>query len=484
MKIGILGAGIGGSVLALELQHSDVTVDLLDVDYLQRRFNSNQMGLHVEFSRCSPSSGFQTRGYGFGGTSNLWHSVLTTLDEEDLDSTSILSKSSYKHYRGRLERYFGSLDFLFERRLELNKFSSNILKTGSFIVKRYIVKTRPTRFRKYLIDYKSRINIVENCVVKQLNFSEDGTSVESVLAIIDGQEKTFKYDIIVLACGSLETPRILNQSINLLSPLSANIGKNLTDHPSVFIGELRLPAKIFYRSHGSSLFSFFDKRRLGYTISQSARGVLRENHAIQLRPVLDKKSAAARELLKRIIYNRGIKDLFKLAITRLGTKVLFSLILEKIGFGQRTDRLEVSLHLEQLPNMDRNLVFQKKKDKYGRNVVKVNDNIGTVELEAVSFIQNLIKDKFSEIGEFVFYSVKNKDFISGSHYSGTCRSSTTILNGVVDHNLKVHGVDNLYISDASVFSKIGNSNLGLSIATISIKLSDHLVSILKRGPAG
>ena len=46
------------------------------------------------------------------------------------------------------------------------------------------------------------------------------------------------------------------------------------------------------------------------------------------------------------------------------------------------------------------------------------------------------------------------------HPCGTCRMGTRILNSVVDGNLKVHGLERLFVADASVFPSItsGNTN--------------------------
>jgi choline dehydrogenase-like flavoprotein len=53
-------------------------------------------------------------------------------------------------------------------------------------------------------------------------------------------------------------------------------------------------------------------------------------------------------------------------------------------------------------------------------------------------------------------------------------ASTAPTEGVVDENLKVHGVDNLYIGGASVFASAGISNPTMTIITLSIRLAEHV----------
>ena len=62
------------------------------------------------------------------------------------------------------------------------------------------------------------------------------------------------------------------------------------------------------------------------------------------------------------------------------------------------------------------------------------------------------------------------------HHIGTTRmsASTAPTEGVVDQNLKVHGVDNLYVGGASVFASAGISNPTMTIITLSIRLAEHV----------
>jgi choline dehydrogenase-like flavoprotein len=73
-------------------------------------------------------------------------------------------------------------------------------------------------------------------------------------------------------------------------------------------------------------------------------------------------------------------------------------------------------------------------------------------------------------------------WVVNGHHIGTTRmsASTAPTEGVVDQNLKVHGVDNLYIGGASVFASAGISNPTMTIITLSIRLAEHVqTQILK-----
>jgi choline dehydrogenase-like flavoprotein len=64
------------------------------------------------------------------------------------------------------------------------------------------------------------------------------------------------------------------------------------------------------------------------------------------------------------------------------------------------------------------------------------------------------------------------------HHIGTTRMSADPTQGVVDANLKVHSLLNLYVAGSSVFPSTGISNPTFTIITLSIRLAEHLSGVL------
>ena len=62
-----------------------------------------------------------------------------------------------------------------------------------------------------------------------------------------------------------------------------------------------------------------------------------------------------------------------------------------------------------------------------------------------------------------------------SHPAGTCRMGFDASSGVVDKNLKVFGLDNLYVSGASVFPVSGTANPTDTVVALTLRLADHLI---------
>ena len=47
-------------------------------------------------------------------------------------------------------------------------------------------------------------------------------------------------------------------------------------------------------------------------------------------------------------------------------------------------------------------------------------------------------------------------------------------DSVVDKNLKVHGVENLFVCGSSIFRTAGHANPTLTIVQLSLRLAEHL----------
>jgi choline dehydrogenase-like flavoprotein len=76
-----------------------------------------------------------------------------------------------------------------------------------------------------------------------------------------------------------------------------------------------------------------------------------------------------------------------------------------------------------------------------------------------------------EIDEYI------KRLVTGSYDpAGTCRMSLTKEEGVVDQFLKVHGVRNLRIADASVLPRCGGASISASIYMIGERCAEFVMN--------
>ncbi|MEH6592762.1 MAG: GMC family oxidoreductase [Halioglobus sp.] len=91
-----------------------------------------------------------------------------------------------------------------------------------------------------------------------------------------------------------------------------------------------------------------------------------------------------------------------------------------------------------------------------------------------------MNDRLAKLGE-IFSSMSEYTKIEsqieeavGYHASGTCRMAATPEEGVVDGDLRVHGMENLYVCSTAVFPSVGAVNPTLTLVALAFRLADQL----------
>ena len=139
---------------------------------------------------------------------------------------------------------------------------------------------------------------------------------------------------------------------------------------------------------------------------------------------------------------------------------------------------------EQDPVFENRITLSRKRDPFGVPMPKIIYKKSKITMDTIRIIlENLgkafIDQKIGRIAiEDFFYN--DKDFMTdaGYHHLGGTRMGDDPKNSVVDKNLKVHFIDNLYVAGSSVFTSGGYANPTLSIVQLSLRLSDHLLEKL------
>ena len=74
------------------------------------------------------------------------------------------------------------------------------------------------------------------------------------------------------------------------------------------------------------------------------------------------------------------------------------------------------------------------------------------------------------------YLGKNVPIGGTAHQAGTLRFGVDPTTSVLDRDCKAHGLDNLYVTDASFFPSIGAVNPTLTIIANALRVADHLIA--------
>ena len=142
----------------------------------------------------------------------------------------------------------------------------------------------------------------------------------------------------------------------------------------------------------------------------------------------------------------------------------------------------IFMHLEEPPDQNNKITLDYlEKDLFGIPRVnlyykKSKDTLLTAKIfleELGNFFRN------EDIGRIALkkniYNLEDFETIDNSHHLGGTRIGNNINTSVVDKNLKVHSVNNLYINGSSNFVTGGYTNPTFTIVQMALKLSDHII---------
>jgi choline dehydrogenase-like flavoprotein len=140
--------------------------------------------------------------------------------------------------------------------------------------------------------------------------------------------------------------------------------------------------------------------------------------------------------------------------------------------------------MELMPDPDRRLTLTGQKDVLGLPRLKLDMRIADEDFSR-------FRRTLTELGRQLLASktgllrincntredwLKNMDW--GHHHLGTTRMSNDPKQGVVNADLLVHGLSNLYIAGSGVFPSYSASNPTLNLIALTLRLGDHLKKVI------
>jgi len=157
---------------------------------------------------------------------------------------------------------------------------------------------------------------------------------------------------------------------------------------------------------------------------------------------------------------------------------------KRVGIGPkgRTSPVAFSLHhfAEQAPNPNSRVrLSTRKTDRYGQPRAHLHWAISGDDVRDILRGLALVKPEVERTGEWRL-EIPDYDQLppagirGGFHHMGTTRMHDNPRYGVVNANGQVHGIDNLFVTGASVFPTGGYANPTLLIGAMAMRLSAHL----------
>lgn len=478
-SICVIGGGLAGGILASTLAARGHSVSLVELGDVPAPFvPSNE-----EWDPAALKMPF-TRGSGLGGTSNFWHGGLTVLDRTDVEGSSIHDgRIPAPITYGQIRKYYDQAMVLMRGKgsyslddieAPLDNPISGFSDTGdTFKLKALLYPNKP--FSSLPLIRRAQelygLQVVSNIEIRRLVTSgiRRVTCAEGI-DLKSGSLKRFSADIFILSAGGLGSPKILLHSTIDCPPLAQlPIGKFIIDHPTGFV----FKAKLRRRMTLKPLFGLARKDyklRYGFSLKPDRLAKVDfRNHILYLRPAISMKDPGTYDVLKRKLVTYKGRFLSPVDLVHLvqHTDLLFDAVNFKYGLSCSTRYVSGLVFSEQFPE-DGSEILKMDNGKF-----RIKWSLSDRDRQSLERFLAMFVETYDEQFESVriFHEIGSR-LDSAGHHSGACRMAMNDSEGVVDGNLRVFGVDNLFIADGSVLAYQGHANTGLTIAALALKCCD------------
>ncbi|WP_151447520.1 FAD-dependent oxidoreductase [Lacisediminimonas profundi] len=520
----IIGGGIAGITLARELEREGVDTILLESggfepdDQTRDLYRGDDVGIPYTFADGC-------RGRFFGGSSNCWGGWCRPLDPWDFEKRAWIPDSGWPFGLDTLMPYYKRTHELLKlgpsnfepawwekaiNRQDVRRFPFVTGKVRDTISQ----FSPPARFGKlYREDLRRARNVTVYLYANAVNIATDagGKQVTQIdVATLTGRKIAVSAQLYVLATGGIENARLLLASSQVQKDGLGNdndlVGRYFMDHP-------RLQSGYVYFSREWSRNKLYDIKYHYMNSAVSAGGTHIASQLALKEDVLRQEGLLNARVWFASIFpgegSAGAQALFRCKQALLAK--------EQAGWRLRDDLMTMAAHpvdtfgygftrlfqprylirgvrfqiiVEPAPCRDSRVTLSPTRtDSLGMRRVCVDWRLADQVRRTFDRTLALVSDELRRSG---VASVELDPPIEGGtwpssfekegtwHHMGTTRMHESPKSGVVDANCKVHGVSNLYIAGSSVFPTAGANFPTITIAALTLRLSEHLAMQLKQ----
>lgn len=297
--------------------------------------------------------------------------------------------------------------------------------------------------------------ILDKCEVERLE--ADASEVKEIIGYRDGEKISIRARIVVLAAGAYFTPVLLLKSANEFWPnglanTSDMVGRNLMFHVSDFIAVWPCGKYSIQGPRKTLAFrDFYVHRGIKLGLVQSTGLTAGYGNIVYfLKTAFDRSRLSwfkpARALLRIPAY---------IASLIFGRATIFATIMEDKPYRE-------------------NRIFLDSNEPSGmRFEYTVHEELRV----RISLLRSLIKKSLAKHRLLILSQDVSLNY---GHPSGTCRFGMDPATSVLDANNKAHGLNNLYVVDASFMPSSGGASPSLTIAANALRVAAHINSTLSR----
>lgn len=506
--IAIVGGGTVGLFLAAELAGKGLKIVVLESGgpSLDEAVSHLNEAVIVNDNYSGARDG---RARGLGGTSNIWGGAFLPFVSDDFKRNNSGLKIDWPvgfeevmSYLPRVEARFGLTEGDYEPENDLDKnenFRIREAKWPSFRRRNVWTTTQAE------LERSESVSIIVDATLTDIQIEADETTgaknVEKlVFRSLDGAQMTVSSRSYVLSCGAIENTRQLLQlrasNRDLFENSGASLGTRFQDHLSIQLGHIdcldfralnRFAAfrfeKDLMRSHRFELNPAFRKT------SGHMTGFVH----LSFDPPSDSGFVVLREVMRKLQSRQvPLKDTLKLC---LDIPYFLQLIWWRFRHKQllwpKGSTVIVNVVIEQFPSKENAIGLSESEDVFGNALPEVTWSPSDADIQTLNMMTEAFEEFWSRNYASRFGPIQWKtppgqidqscltDMDDIYHPTGTTPLGYKKDGSVLDANLALHAVPNLYALSTAAFPNGGVSNPTATLLLFASRLADHLTEKFK-----
>ena len=481
----IIGAGAAGILLAVKLTEKGKKVVVIESGHFNVDDEKQKLNEVISLTKV-----LNTAVYGrfraIGGTTVRWGGGSSSFSKIDFQQREWVSNSGWPISYEEVLCYYDEVNKFMQIDERLNFLNINDPGFNPGLLDFHICKWAPEPnfqkiYKKYL---KKNVAVIYNAVLQKLNYQN--SNVENI-SISNFKNKIFtiKSKCIILAAGGIECNRILlsnpySEDTNKRSNL---LGKMFMEHPSICVGAVK--SKKYWQLQKIFNTHFFKNAKYSIRLNLSEQ-LQKENKVLNCTAGIMLENAIGEDPyseIKNLRTNFSVKRLLKISkfIPTL-IKTFYALVIHNFIYKPEAEA-KLVLMAEQEPLSESYIALSKDCDSFGIPKAEISWSISNLSWKTIVLSSFMIKKEIERLGlgeviinKDIYYD--NTDWLNlvsdVNHHMGGVRMSNTPDNGVVDTNLKLWGIDNLYVCSSAVFPTGSHSNPTATMLALGLRLVDFL----------
>ena len=515
-KVCIIGAGIAGLLLAWRLRAQGMRVIVLESGHKEKSEAVDALNAAIQLAQVY-SGATLGRFRGLGGTSSQWGGQLIPMRPEDMAARPYVGIPAWPVQPQALMRHLIEIEKLFclcsgtyeqdfpqGRRSNASilcedpNFSLRFSKVVTF--KRRNIATLLANF----IHSDIETEVWMNTTVTGFELSRETGHLQSVTARDEnGRRLRADAKLFVIAAGAIESTRLLlmldaANDGRVFEGCNA-LGGYFHDHISVPLAEF-VPTN-FHRFNYAFGHRFVGTTMRSTRLELTASAQMRDKVASAYGLVsMDTSNASAFGMLREFLQSRQMvgarvdPQLLMKLMRQIPyfTAVGFWRFYHKRLFWSRDATFNLHVAIEQVPYFGNRISLSAERDALGAPMVVIDWRQRETELETFksylrhfvlfwrnSGLENIARLKLfavpDQLDEKLLLSLRAGDVY---HPAGSTRMGTNSREAVVDSDLRVFGLPNLWVASTSTFPSLGTANPTLTLMLLTLRLGEHLCKFL------